>query len=113
MAVISNAELRGTALTPAGTTQSDAANVGRRHAQTDTSFTAGAGVILKELTCQQFEWGTLFNGASSVSGPALLVYPWSGASFNGQTANAALTLPAGSGCMWVYLNSTTIGIIYS
>jgi hypothetical protein len=109
MALIDVPEHRATALAPAGTTQADAALVKSKHALV-ASFTAGAGVKLQELMSAQFEWGTIFNGDSA---DAVLVYPWLGAAFNGRTANDPLTLPAGKGAMWVYLNATTLGVIYS
>jgi hypothetical protein len=109
MAVLDVPEHRATALSPAGTTQSDAALVTTKHAIV-ASFTAGAGIVLQQQQCAIFEWGTIFNGDSA---DAVLIYPWSGAAFNGQATNDPLTLPAGKGAMWVYLNTTTLGVIFS
>lgn len=109
MAVLDVPEHRALSLAPAGTAQSDAAPVSTQHSLV-ASFTAGAGIRLQQFQCAGFEWGTIFNGDSA---DAVLVYPWAGAAFNGQTANDPLTLPAGKGAMWVYLNATTLGVIYS
>jgi hypothetical protein len=109
MAVLDVPEHRATALSPAGTSQTDAAPITTKHALV-ASFTAGAGIRLLQKQSAEFEWGTIFNGDSE---DAVLVYPWSGAAFNGQAANAPLTLPAGKGAMWVYLNATTLGVIFS
>lgn len=116
MAVIDNAQLRTTSFAPAGTTQATATAVAHKHVLT-ASFTQGAGAVLQQQFCATMEEGTIHNGSAAAgavsTGQSLLIYPWSGAAFNGQAANKALTLPAGKGCRWVYLNSTTIGIIYS
>jgi hypothetical protein len=109
MAVLDVPEHRATALAPAGTTQADAALIKTKHALV-ASFTAGAGIRLQQSQSASFEWGTVFNGDTA---DAVLVYPWSGAAFNGQTADQPLTLPAGKGAMWVYLNATTLGLIYA
>jgi hypothetical protein len=109
MAILDVPESRATALAPAGTGQSDAALIKTKHALV-ASFTAGAGIRLQQSQAAKDEWGTVFNGDAA---DAVLIYPWSGAAFNGQAANAPLTLPAGKGAMWVYLNATTLGVIFS
>ena len=105
-------QLRSAGVAAAGTTQATAATVLFKHALV-TTVGAGSGVVLQEYFCSNNQAGTIFNGASPLTGENLLIYPWSGATFNGQTADRPLSLPAGKGCMWVYLNSTTIGIIFS
>ena len=115
MAVIDNALMRDAAVTAAGTTQADAAAVKVKHALV-TSIVAGAGVVLQELFCSVHAEGSVHNGVAAAgaaeTGQALLIYPWSGAAFNGQAVNLPLTLPAGSGCRWVYFSPTKIGITY-
>lgn len=116
MAVIDVPQNRGTARTPAGTTTTDATLMHRQQEQTDTAFTQGAGVKLQETIAAKYGWGTVFNasGAAGVSatGQSLLVYPWTGAAFNGQAVDTPVSVPAGAGMMWVFLTSTKVGVIY-
>lgn len=116
MATIDDAALRDTAVSAVGTTQATATPIKVKHAMT-SEVTAGAGVVLVEYNCAKMSQGTIHNGSAAAgavsTGAALLIYPWSGAAFNGQAVDSPLSLPAGMGCHWVYLNSAKIGIIYS
>lgn len=109
MAIHDLVDLRSTTVAAAGTTQADATKIQHKHSLVAT-VAAGAGVVLQQDWSAVREQGTIFNGAAAT---ALLVYPWSGASFNGQTADLPLTLPAGAGCHWVYFSTTNIGVIFS
>lgn len=116
MAVLDNPDLRNTAVAAAGTTQTDATVITWETVLVPT-ITQGAGVVLKEQFCVTAKRGRIYNGAAAAgatsTGQSLLVYPWSGAAFNGQTVDQPLTLPAGTGMMWEYLTSTKIGILYA
>ena len=116
MAVLDNALLRATGVAGAGTTQATATAISAKHVLT-AEVTAGAGVVLQQQFCSEHQEGTIHNGSASAgaasTGAALLVYPGSGAAFNGQTTDLPLTLPSGKGCRWVYFNPTTIGVIYA
>ena len=107
--------LRSTSVVAAGTTQATATVITHRFATVADGITLGAGVVLTEANCNNFGWGTIANGelaaGASESGASLLVYPWSGASFNGQAADTPLNLEAGKTCMWVYMSSTQIQVI--
>ncbi len=86
-------------LSAAGTTQGTAAAVTAFHCYV-TTVAAGAGVILLQRAPGS-EYSLCNAGAN-----ALLVYPWSGASFNGATADAPLTLPV-NGAAWIKVISST------
>lgn len=88
----------------AGTTQSDATTLAANHVEVGTA-TAGQGVILTAYPAK--EVFTVLN----TSGVSLLVYPPSGAAFNGGTANDALNLPDGTACFGRFLTSTTIAVL--
>jgi hypothetical protein len=112
MAVIDAAHERITNFAPAGTTQATATPVKHKHVLTSTFAITATGALLQQQFCAEVGEGTIHNGNSETS-TNLEIYPWSGAAFNGRSANASLSLPPGKGCRWVYLNSTTIGIIYA
>lgn len=87
-------------LSAAGTTQSDAAAVTAAHVYV-TTVGAGAGVKLVAR-----EAGFNFSVANAQGANALLVYPWSGASFNGATADLPVNIPA-NGAAWFKVVTAT------
>jgi hypothetical protein len=102
--------LRGatnTAQATAGTTQATAAPMIGDHV-TVPDATEGQGVILPPANAS--DWFTVAN-ADATDG--FLVYPPAGASFNGKTTNAPLTLPAGAAALFIYTSPTTIICIFS
>ena len=112
MAILDKPDLRTTTFAPAGTTQATATAVKHKHVLTATFAITATGAILQQQFCATTEEGTIHNGNGNTAAN-LEVYPWSGAAFNGRSANSSLSLPPGKGCRWVYLNSTTIGLIFS
>lgn len=91
-------------LSAAGTTQGTATAVTAYHCCV-TTCAAGAGVILTAVGPDgQF---TISNHTSN----ALLVYPWSGAGFNGATANLPASIPAHGAGVFKPINSTKITAI--
>lgn len=95
-----------TAGTAAGSTQSDATELTSDWVAV-TTCTLGQGVKLKESPFPSPK------GVSNESTTNLLVYPWSGAAFNGETANDPLTLPAGSAAIFFCFSSTKILTVFS
>lgn len=112
MAVIDNAALRNTSFAPAGTTQATATAVQDKVVLTATFGITANGAVLVEKNCADLGFGTIYNGNAD-TGSNLYVYPWSGAAFNGQSANSAVIVPPGKGMRWEYLTSTKIGVIFS
>jgi hypothetical protein len=112
MAILDNPELRTASFAPAGTTQATATAVKHKHVLTATFGITATGAVLQQQFCAETGEGTIHNGNAD-TGANLEVYPWVGAAFNGRSANASLSLPPGKGCRWVYLNATTIGVVYA
>lgn len=88
-------------LAAAGTTQGTATPVSAYHCHV-TTCAAGAGVILVAVGPDGHY--TIANDTSN----ALLVYPWSGAAFNGATANLPASIPAHAAGMFKPINATKI-----
>ena len=86
-------------LAAAGTTQGDAAAVTAYHCYV-TTVAAGSGVVLLQRAPGS-EYSLCNAGAN-----ALLVYPWSGASLNGVTANLPISIPV-NGAAWFKVISST------
>lgn len=112
MAIIDGASSRNTSFAPAGTTQATATPVQDKVVLTATFGITATGAILVEKNCVDQGFGTIYNGNAN-TGPNLEIYPWSGAAFNGQTADASVSLPPGKGMRWEYLTATKIGVIFS
>lgn len=89
----------------AGSSSSDATTLPANHCWVDT-VTSGQGVIIPAIA-----EGEVFSVANADSTEDLLVYPPSGASFNGATADAAITLPAASACWGRFVSPTKIIVV--
>ena len=96
-----------TGLTAAGTTQGTATTATADHIEVTTVTSSDYGVILKAGSAGQ-DRSVINADATEV----LYVYPWSGAAFNGQTADAPLALPAGRAAWFKILSPTKIVAIY-
>lgn len=92
------------AVSAAGTTQTDATELGAYHAYV-TTCAAGAGVKLKAVEARR-EY-TVANATSN----ALLVYPWTGGQFNGVTANLPVSIPPNAAAFFKVQSSTKITAI--
>jgi len=92
--------------TSSGTTQATAATLLADHAVVE-SVASGAGVILKPA-----HGGEAFSVANGDASDALLIYPPSGASFNGAAADTPLTLPPQRAAYFVFVSATKINAIY-
>jgi len=90
----------------AGTTQATASVCVADHVLVP-SVAAGEGVILNPGNGAEIR--TIANGDATDS---LLVYPPVGSSFNGTTANTALTLPAGRAAFFVFITPTQINATF-
>lgn len=87
--------------TAAGSTKADANTALADHIQVPTVST-GQGVILKAGNAQDFR------SVCNTSTNNLYVYPPSGASFNGRTADAAIDLPAGATALFFFVTTNKI-----
>lgn len=92
-----------TAVTATGTTQAGAAPMPAGFAIVDTVTSSADGVILRAQGPM-----TVSGVANTDSADNLMVYPWSGASFNGGTADLPLTLPPNKSALFVEMSSTKI-----
>ena len=90
-----------TGVVAAGTSQSDATTLPASHCEVGTA-TVNQGVVLKQAP--ENHVFTVLN----TSGASILVYPPSGAGFNGNTANLPLNLPDGVACFGRFLSKTII-----
>ena len=88
-----------TAVAAAGTTAATATIAPADHIEVTTA-TVNQGVILTEKSAPALK--SVINSTTV----AIKVYPWSGAAFNGQTANAAILLNPG-GMAWFMCHSPT------
>lgn len=93
--------------TAAGSTQGTATAMLADHVLV-ASVTAGTGIILPAATPLE-----IFTVANGDSGDALLVYPPTGGKINNAAANAALSLAAGRGAIFIALDATNWTAIYS
>ena len=91
------------AVTAAGTTQGGATALPAGIVAVGTVTTVANGVILRAQGA-----GTIQIVSNEDSSEDLKVYPWSGAAFNGSTADAAMTVPAGKAAMFIEVTSTKI-----
>lgn len=94
-----------TGVSAAGTTQSDATTLPANHCEVST-VTAGSGVIVKA-----YARGEVFSVSNADANDPLLVYPPSGASFNGATADLPATVPARGACFGRFITSTKIILV--
>ena len=97
---------QSTAQTAAGTTQGDAATMVADFVSVAT-VGDGSGVILRASTPREIK--VVCNAASANT---LLVYPPSGGTINGATANLPLSLPAKHSAMFIPLSATAWAAIY-
>lgn len=86
-------------LSAAGTNQATATEVTAYHCYV-TTVAAGSGIVLLKRAPGS-EYSVANAGAN-----ALLVYPWSGAAFNGATADLPLSIPV-NGAAWFKVISAT------
>lgn len=71
------------------------------------SVSSGTGIVLQGGNPGDIIWVT--NGDTT---NALLVYPPSGAAFNGSSANAAVTVPAAHSAMFKFITNNIIGALF-
>lgn len=93
----------------AGTTAATATPCPADHISV-TSGTLGQGVILAAGNPSQIR-SVGNNTGTAVSGVSILVYPPSGAAFNGGTADAPLNLPPGMAAMFMFVTSLVINCV--
>lgn len=93
--------------TTAGSTQATAAQMVADHVSVPNAG-SGEGVILPAANAS--DWFTCTN-ADQTDG--FFLYPPSGAAFNGETADAPLTMPPGSAALFVFTSPTKIIAIFS
>ena len=96
------AGLVATSVSAAGTTQGTATELSSQDSEI-TTVEDGAGVILSKLIVAGEEQ-TVFNAGAN----ALKVYPPSGMSFNGLSANTHMTLAVNTGVLFKCVSSTRI-----
>ena len=92
-------------MTAAGSSQSDAQPLAAGMVEV-TAVGAGEGVLLRAQGP-----GTISVVSNADDTQALNVYPWSGAAFNGKTANLPLVLAYGDAAMFVEISATKIAVI--
>ena len=97
----------GSAMTAAGTTQGTATELPAGIVAVGTVTSSANGVKLRAQGP-----GTMSIVSNEDSADDLMVYPWSGASLNGETADLALTLPSGRAALFVEITATKIAAIY-
>lgn len=90
----------------AGTTQATGTTLTATHNWVGTA-TGADGVVLKEHPP-----GSMMSVANADSADGMYVYPWSGASLNGATANVGILLPAGHAALFFVHSSTKIAVVY-
>ena len=95
------------AVTAAGTTQGTATTLKSNHSLVTVVADGATGVILKA-----YPPGEVFSVANGDAAQSLLVYPPSGAAFNGQTANDPITLPVGFCAMGRVISNTVILVTF-
>lgn len=96
----------GSAVTAAGTTQGTATSLPAGIVAVGTVTSSAQGVILRAQGP-----GTMSVVSNEDSVEDLKVYPWSGASLNGATANLPLVLPTKMAAIFVEITSTKIACI--
>jgi hypothetical protein len=87
-------------LSASGSTQSTATKIGADHNSFST-VGASQGAVLQAPNAG--EWVSVFNGGAN----ALSVYPNLGATINGGSANAAVSVAAGKGAIFIPLDALT------
>lgn len=92
-------------MTAAGSSQSDAQPLAAAMVEV-TAVTAGQGVRLRAQGP-----GTISVVSNGDDTEALNVYPWTGAAFNGKSANLPLVLAYGDAAMFVEISATKIAVI--
>lgn len=105
MSILGNVDTVDTTLAPAGTTQATAATLRAAYTKCP-AFTAGAGYVLPASNPP--DRLTVENGDTT---DELLIYPPSGASINGGTANAAVSLPAQDVAMFQCLTPLVFSMV--
>lgn len=88
----------------AGTTQATATTCPADHVQV---LSGTGGVVLVEGS-----YGSLKSVANNSTTVSIYAYPWSGAKFNGQAANAGLLLPPGHAALFICQTPTLITAVY-
>jgi hypothetical protein len=96
-----------TAISAAGTTQSGATPIPAGLVSVGTVTTSANGVLLRAQAAT-----TVSVVVNEDTAEDLLVYPWSGASINGATADLPMTLPSGRGALFIELSATKIAAIF-
>ncbi len=96
------------AQTTSGSTQATAAPLIADHVSIPAAGN-GEGVILPAANAS--DWFTIANEDASTD--SILVYPPSGAAFNGKSADIPLMLPANSAALFVFTSPTKIIAIFS
>ena len=91
----------------AGTTQGTATTLTADHNYVGTVTAAANGGILKERPPGSFMSVTNGDTADNMN-----VYPWSGAAFNGATANLPVTLAPNSAAWFFVVTQTKISAVY-
>lgn len=91
----------------AGTTAATATTLTADHNWIATVTSAAAGVILKERPLHSF-----MSVTNADSTDALSVYPWSGANFNGATADYPVVLPANTTAWFFVFSNTKISCMF-
>ena len=95
-----------TSLAAAGTTQATATAVTADHVLVTTVVGADGVRLVGQPD------GAECSVANATTTDGLLVYPPTGAAFNGQTANDPINLPEGKAAWFKYLTSTKILAVY-
>ena len=93
--------------TTAGSTQATATDMLADHVSVPT-VGSGEGIILPAANASDF-----FTATNADDDNNLLVYPPSGAAFNGKTVNTPLDLPPGAAALFVFTSPTKIMAVFS
>lgn len=101
-----------TGITAAGTTQGTATTLPANHCLVSTVTDAANGVVLKALPVGEVFSVANGDGAGAVGAQTLKVYPPSGSSFNGMTANDPINLPPGFCAQGRFVSSTAIMVSF-
>ena len=90
----------------AGTTAATATTLPANHCEVAT-VSDGQGVIVKAYPA-----GEVFSVSNAGSGANLLVYPPTGAAFNGKAADVPVTLPRHTACHGRFLTAAKIILLF-
>jgi hypothetical protein len=91
----------------AGTTSATATTLKADHNWVATVTDAANGVILKAAPP-----GSVLSAVNADAGQAMNVYPWSGANFNGATADLPVTLPPNTSALFFVHSNTKIAAFF-